>query len=129
MRRAVVRPALRRGLDHQSLAARRDLQRAFVLRDRVVVGLEVRAFRIDDRVRHFAFSNRRHRTSRLDLRGFAFHEPVAAYRYSGLRQRRAIIFLAVRSGGQSDRALLNDQRAVFDDHALEDVRIRNGNVK
>ena len=90
---AVIRPALCRGRDHQRSFARRDLQLAFVLRDRVVVGLEVRAFGVDDRVRLFTLGNRRYTSGRLDVAHFAIHEAVAAYRHVGLRQSCAVIRL------------------------------------
>ena len=110
-RTAVIGLAAAARSHHDLNSARRDLQLAFVLRDRVVVGLEVRAFRVLDRVRHFAFSNRRHRTSRLDLRGFAFHEPVAAHRYSGFRQSRAVVRLLTALRRQRYSALRDRQLA------------------
>ena len=87
---------------------RRDLQLAFSLGDCVVVCLECCAFRVGDRVRHFTFSNRRYTAGRLDVRDFTFHEAVAAYRYSGLRQRCAVIRLLAAFTRQRYTALLND---------------------
>ena len=111
MHRSIVRPALRRGPDHQSLIALCDLQRAFILRDRVVVSLEVRAFRVYDRVRYFAFGYRRYAAGRLDVGRFAFNKSVSAYRYIGLRKRRAVVRLLAALARQRYATLIYAQRS------------------
>ena len=94
MRCCVVVPCLVCRFDVQLLlAVRSDLQLAFVLRDVIVVRLEVRAFGIDDRVRHFAFFHRRDAAGRLDIGDLAFDESVSADRNIGLRQRAAVVRL------------------------------------
>ena len=111
MRLTVVHPALRRGRDHQRRFARRDLQLAFFLRDRVVVGLEVRALGVGDRVRHFTFGYRRHAARRLDIGRFAFNKAVATYRDFRLRQRRTVVRLLAALTRQRYTALRDRQRA------------------
>ena len=89
----------------------RDLQRAFALRDRVVVRLEVRAFGVGDRVRHFTLGHRRHAACRRDVGHFAGDKSVAAYRHRRLRQRRAVVRLLAALARQRHAALGDRQRA------------------
>ena len=102
---AVIRPALCRRRNNKCFAILCDLQRAFVLRDRVVVGIEVFACRVGDRVRYFTFRYRRYGTGRLDIGRFTFYESVSAYGHGRLRQRRAVIRLLTALGRQRNASL------------------------
>ena len=99
VRRAVVRPALRCRRDRQRAVIRRDLQRAFFLDDRVVGLLERFGRRVNDRVRDFAFFNRRDAADRLDVGDFAGYEAGVVFRIHlpagnrGSGQRCAVVWL------------------------------------
>ena len=108
---AVIRHGFRLALDrYNHTVKRRDPQLAFVLGDCVVDFFEVRTPIKDDRVRHFTLGNVRHAARRLDIRHFAFNKAVARYRHNQLLQRRAVVRLAGRFGGQHHIALADLKR-------------------
>ena len=111
---AVIRHGLRLALDRYNHSAkRRDRQLAFGLGDIVVAFFEVRAFRVGDRVRHFTRGNVRHAARRLDIRHFTGNKAVARNLHNRLCQRRAVVGLAGRFGGQHHVALVDRQAAVL----------------
>ena len=89
---------------------RLDLQIAFGLRNCIVVSLRVPIQRVVERILGRAYV--RNRTGHIVARAFAVHEFVAAHRHGAVRQRRAVIHLAVRRGGQRYITLLDRQAAV-----------------
>ena len=89
---------------------RSDRQLAFGLLDIVVVCIELFAFRVGDRVRHFTFGNIRHAASRLNIRHFTGNKAVARNLRNRLCQRGAVVRLAGRFGGQHHAALADRQR-------------------
>ena len=101
---------------------RSDRQLAFGLLDIVVVCIELFAFRVGDRVRHFTFGNIRHAASRLDIRHFAGNKAVAANRHVRLRQRCAVVNLASALARQRHHALLDLELAVV--HNKLNIRVR-----
>ena len=105
----VILPALRGGCDHQGRVIRRDLQRTFVLCDRVVIRLEVCAFRIGDRVGHFTLGHCRNRTGRLDVCCFAGNKSVSANCHIRLRQRCSVVRFFSAFTLQGDCPLFNAQ--------------------
>ena len=114
-RRAVVNllAAVRGDGNGLALAlALRDGQLALFLGDGIVRPLEVRAFGVGDRVGHFAFVHEGHAAGGRDAGHLARHKAVAGHGDIRLRQRRAVVFLARRLGGQRHGALVDRQRAV-----------------
>ena len=122
-RRAVVNLLVALRGDGNGLAlalALRDGQLAFILGDGIVRLLEVRAFGEGDRVGHFALVHEGYAAGGLDIGHLARHKAVAAHGDIRLRQRRAVVFLARRLGGQRYGALVDGQAAVGHDEL--DVR-------
>ena len=114
-RRAVVNLLVAVRGDGNGLAltlALRDGQLAFVLGDGIVRLLEVRAFGVGDRVGHFALVHEGYAAGGLDIGHLAVHKAVAAHGDNRLRQRRAVVGLARRLGGQRHGALVDGQAAV-----------------
>ena len=114
-RRAIVNLLIAVRGDGNGLAlalALRDGQLAFVLGDGIVRLLEVRAFGVGDRVGHFALVHEGYAAGGLDIGHLAVHKAVAAHGDNRLRQRRAVVFLARRLGGQRHGALVDGQLAV-----------------
>ena len=102
---------------------RRDLQRAFGLFDCVVVRLRAFVQRIGERI--IALANNRLASRHVVRRAFVLRKAVAAYRHFAVRQRIAVVDLAVRSGGQRHRALSDRQAAVrHNKRHVREVRIR-----
>ena len=89
-----------------------DGQLALVLGDGIVLLLEVRAFGVGDRVRHFALVHEGHAAGGLDVGHLAVHKAIASHGNIRPRQRRAVVFLARRFGGQRHGALVDGQLAV-----------------
>ena len=115
-RRAVVNllAAVRGDGNGLALAlALRDGQLALFLGDGIVRLLEVRAFVVGDRVGHFAFVHEGYAAGGLDIGHLARHKAVAGHGDNRLRQRRAVVGLARRLGGQRHGALVDGQLAVF----------------
>ena len=114
-RRAVVNLLVALRGDGNGLAlalALRDGQLAFILGDGIVRLLEVRAFGVGDRVGHFALVHEGYAAGGLDIGHLAVHKAVAAHGDNRLRQRRAVVGLARRLGGQRHGALVDGQAAV-----------------
>ena len=88
---------------------RRDFQLAFGLADRVVLFLRAFVQRVGERV--IALANVRLRARHVVRRAFVLRKAVAAYRHRVVRQRRAVVDLAVSSGGQRHFALADRQRS------------------
>ena len=89
-----------------------DGQLAFVLGDGIVRLLEARAFGVGDRVGHFTLVHEGHAAGGHDAGHLARHKAVAGHGNIRLRQRRAVVFLARRLGGQRHGALVDGQLAV-----------------
>ena len=94
----------------------RDCQLAFDLGDIVVRQLRVTVQRVFERV--IARSNVRLASRHLVRRAFVFNKAISRHR--AVRQRRAVVDLAVSSGGQRHVALIDRQTAVG--HNKLDVR-------
>ena len=120
MRLAVVLPAFAVRGDGDGLLVLSDLQLARIIRDIIVLLIELFATSEGDRVGHFAFVHEGHAASGLDIGHLARHKAVAAHGDNRLRQRRAVVCLARRLGGQRHGALVDDQLAVGHDEL--DVR-------
>ena len=106
---------------------RRDRQLAQFLRDIVVV--RVRAFfqRVSERV--LARANNRLASRHVVRRALTFNKAVAANRHIVVRQRGAVVLLAVSSGGQRHAALIDLQRSrirLRNDIFLRRVNLANG---
>ena len=110
MRVAVIQHIVRVARDRYNHfgIGRCDRQRAFFLLDSVVVFVELFALREGDLVRNAA--DIRNRSRCLDIRRFAFNKAVARYLHNRLLQRRAVVRLAGRFGGQHHAALVDRQR-------------------
>ena len=126
---SVVRHGTRVALDFNDhfVRDRRDCQRAQFLRDIVVV--RVRAFvqRVSERV--LARANNRLASRHVVLRAFVLNKAVAANRHIVVRQRGAVVLLAVSSGGQRHAALIDLQRSrirLRNDIFLRRVNLANG---
>ena len=89
-----------------------NLQCTFVLRDRIVIRLEVCACGVGDRVDLRAIGHRRYATRRRGVRDFACHKAVTADRHCRLRQRCAVIRLLAAFACQRHLALRHFQRAI-----------------
>ena len=111
MRVAVIQHIVRVARDRYNHfgIGRCDRQRAFFLLDSVVVFVELFTLRKGDRVRNAA--DIRDRSRRLDIRRFAFSKAVARNLHNRLCQRRAVVGLAGRFGGQHHAALADRQRS------------------
>ena len=112
MRVAVIQHIVRVARDRYNHfgIGRCDRQRSFGLLDIVVLRIELSFNRREgDRVRNAA--DIRNRSRRLDIRHFAFNKAVARYRHNRLLQRRAVVLLASRFGGQHHAALIDRQRS------------------
>ena len=106
---------------------RLDFQLAFALGDRVVARLRIAVQLVGERV--IARANVRLRARHLVRRAFAISKAVAAYRHLAVRQRRAVVDLLIRSGGQRHFALLDFELAVRrlrNDIFLRPVYLANG---
>ena len=107
---------------------RRDFQLAFGRGNRVVDRLRIAVQLVGERV--LALANVRLRARHLVRRALAFNKAVAAYRHRVVRQRRAVVLLAVSSGGQRHFALADRQRTVNNhEFHLREVRVRVREVR
>ena len=106
---------------------RRDFQLAFALGDLVVVRLRIAVQHVGELV--IARANVRLASRHVVRRAFAISKAVAAYRHLAVRQRRAVVDLLIRSGGQRHFALLDFELAVRrlrNDIFLRPVYLANG---
>ncbi len=87
-------------------------QRAGILFDVVVGILEARALRVFDGILNRTIGHIRHAAGRLDVGYFARHKAVSGHGDSRSRQRRAVVFLARRLGGQRYLARVDGQLAI-----------------
>ena len=90
---------------------RRDFQLAFGRGNRVVDRLRIVVQLVGELV--LALANFLLASRHFIRRAFVLHKAVAANRYLVVRQRRAVVRLAVRSGGQRHLALADRQAAVI----------------
>ena len=102
-----------------------DLQRALVLLDAVVAGLETRGRGIDNGVRLLAVGDVRDGAGGADIAHLTRNEPVTRDGDIGACQGLAVIDLLVRGGGQLDGARGDRQLTVgHDERDVLKVRIR-----
>ena len=114
-RRAVVNLLAVSSGDGNGLAlapALGDGQLAFILGDGIVALFVVRAGGVGDGVGHFALMHEGHAAGSRDIGHLAVHKAVAGHGNIRLRQRRAVVFLARRLGGQRHGALVDGQLAI-----------------
>ena len=97
--------------DRDGLAVGFNVQLALVLRDGVVVRIEVCTLGINDCVLYRAIGHGGDGTGCLNVGHFAVHE-VAGHGYVGFGQRRTVVLLASTLRGQGHGALVDDQLSV-----------------